>query len=111
MWKQCGISVFLRVARKLWLGPQADSMTSIFSGRFYKGRSCPSSQSLLAYYRAVLPVYQLNRVEVHLKACDFCNAELQLLARHQNYFADSPVDEMPAQLRRLAERVLNQSGV
>jgi hypothetical protein len=107
VWKNCGISAFLRVAKEPGWAQAKDVMTSRFSGRFNKGHSCPSSQGLLAYHRAGLPDYQLHRVEGHLTACDFCNAELQLLSRHPSDFEESTLDEMPEQLRILAEQLLN----
>ena len=84
-------------------------MTSVFSDGFSKSLFCPSSQSLLAYHRAGLPACQLYRVEGHLTDCDFCNAELQLLTRHQSHLEEPAVAEMPAQLRLLAEQLLKHS--
>jgi hypothetical protein len=84
-------------------------MTSIFLGGFNKGHSCPSSQGLLAYHRAGLSDYQLHRVESHLTDCDFCNAELQLLIRHHSDLEESTLDEIPEQLRILAEQLLSHS--
>ena len=110
LWKTCGINVFLPVAMETLGAPRLKTaLTSIFSGRFNKGRSCPSSQSLLAYHRAGLPAHQLHRVESHLTDCDFCNAELQLLTRHQSHLEEFAVAEMPAQLRVLAEQLLKHS--
>lgn len=54
------------------------------------------------------PVDQV-RVESHLEYCDFCSAELQLLTRHQNEAEEYSFAEMPAQVRRLAEDLLNCS--
>jgi anti-sigma factor RsiW len=84
-------------------------MTSTFPSLFCKGAACPSSQSLLAYHQDRLPAYQMQRVERHLAACDFCNAELQLLTRHQNNLEEYFFAEMPAHLRNLAERLLKHS--
>jgi len=85
-------------------------MTFTFSGQFYKSPVCPSSESLLAYQDATLSAQLLQRVERHLAACDFCNAELQLLTRHQANPEEYFFAEMPAQLRMWAERLL-QHGV
>lgn len=41
--------------------------------------------------------------------CDFCNAELQLLTRHRSNPEECRLVEMPAGLRRLAERLLGRS--
>lgn len=87
-----------------------NTMTATFPGKFNKGPYCPSSQSLLAYHKAELSEYRSEQVEGHLTACDFCNAELQLLTRHQNNLEESTFAEMPAQLRQLAEHLLRQGS-
>jgi hypothetical protein len=76
---------------------------------FCKKASCPSSQSLLAYKRSLLGFNQVLYVEAHLASCDFCNAELQLLTRHRDNVDEYSFAEMPAQLRLLAESLLQKS--
>lgn len=78
---------------------------------FCKTARCPSSQTLLRYRRHRLPIADRAEIEIHLRACDFCNAELQLLTRHRNYVEESRVVEMPGQLRRLAEDLLTRSTI
>ena len=85
-------------------------MSSSFATLFCKRASCPSSQSLLAYNRTLLGLHQTLEIEAHLAACDFCNAELQLLTRHYDSVDEDQVAEMPAQLRRLAESLLNRGA-
>jgi anti-sigma factor RsiW len=85
-------------------------MTSTFPSLFCKGATCPSSQSLLSYHQGRLPAYQLQHVEQHLAACDFCNAELQLLTRHQDNLEEYSFAEMPPHLRTLAESLLKQTA-
>lgn len=85
-------------------------MTSAFASLFNKKIGCPSSQSLVDYHESRLAADQISRVENHLANCDFCNAELQLLTRHLDHGQECSFAEMPAQLRRLAERWL-KSGV
>lgn len=85
-------------------------MSSSFASLFCKTASCPSSQSLLSYNRSPLGSDQTLEIEAHLAVCDFCNAELQLLTRHRDSLDEDQVAEMPAQLRRLAESLLNQGA-
>ena len=83
-------------------------MSSAFANLFCKRVSCPSSQSLLAYDQFRLGFLQTKRIDTHLINCDFCNAELQLLTRHRDNRDEASFPEMPAQLRRLAESLLNR---
>lgn len=78
---------------------------------FCKTSRCPSSQTLLRYRRHRLPIAERAEIEIHLRVCDFCNAELQLLTRHRNYVEDSRIVEMPGQLRKLAEDLLSKSSI
>lgn len=86
-------------------------MPSPFANLFCKRVSCPSAQSLLAYHQFRLGIRQAARIDTHLISCDFCNAELQLLTRHRDNCEESSFAEMPAQLRRLAESLLNRSAI
>ena len=81
------------------------TLTSLFNKKI----GCPSSQCLVEYHQTRLAADQMDRVENHLANCDFCSAELQLLARHLNDGDDCSFAEMPAQLRRLAKRWLKRS--
>jgi hypothetical protein len=85
-------------------------MTSAFASLFNKKIGCPSSQRLVDYNESRLAANQMASVENHLGNCDFCNAELQLLTRHFSHGDECSFGEMPAQLRRLAERWL-KNGV
>lgn len=73
---------------------------------FRKTAACPSSQSLLRYRRHRLPILDRAAIEIHLRACDFCSAELQLLMRHRSSAEEYRLAEMPRQLRRFAEDLL-----
>ena len=46
-------------------------------------------------------------VKEHLGVCDFCNAELPLLAHHQSAPSVQKTPEMPMDLRILAESILS----
>ena len=47
-------------------------------------------------------------IREHLRSCDFCCAELRLLAHHQPVIVRYPVPEIPMNLRILAESILNR---
>lgn len=85
-------------------------MGSSSTAEFRKTRSCPSAETLLLYRRAGLGHARRRKVVAHLAACDFCSAELQLLAHHPATpalpYAPQPVP-MPAALCRLAEDLLS----
>lgn len=64
---------------------------------------------MLSYRRHRLASDERTEIESHLKACDFCSAELQLLKRHHSGSEEYRLVEMPGQLRRLAEELLSGS--
>lgn len=106
LWNYRGIEAFVVVARS-----QTTSMMSSSSGKkFCKTASCPSSQNLLRYRRHRLQLGDRAAIETHLRSCDFCNAELQLLMRHRSTHEEFKIVEMPRQLRRLAEDLLTRAG-
>ena len=76
--------------------------------RFSKQSNCPPSATLAAYSQDALPLLAQQVTEVHLKACDFCGAELQLLARaaRQEAIPPAPTPPMPFALRLYAESQL-----
>jgi hypothetical protein len=80
---------------------------------FCKSGVCPSAEKLLAFYR----LEQMTKadsqcVSRHLAECEFCDAELHLLATYppteeKFYQADEyQADDMPLALRQLAEVLL-----
>src|SRR5437016_14468987 len=75
---------------------------------FRKRASCPSSQELLGYHLSSVTDEERSRIQAHLFFCEFCNAELQLLTRHRTDVDVDLLVEMPHQLRRLGERLLNR---
>jgi hypothetical protein len=48
-------------------------------------------------------------IETHLRECDFCSAELELLKRHRHDVRDDSISEMPSGVRRLAKTLLGQT--
>ena len=81
------------------------------ASNFCKTARCPSSQTLLRYHRHRLPIANRAEIEIHLRECDFCNAELQLLMRHRSHAEDYRLVEMPGELRKLAEDVLTRTAI
>ncbi|MCA1815017.1 MAG: hypothetical protein LC746_01175 [Acidobacteria bacterium] len=49
--------------------------------RFAKKETCPSSHTLSGYASDALPPLARRTADAHLRACDFCAAEVRLLAR------------------------------
>lgn len=77
---------------------------------FSKTATCPSSNILLSYRNGKLPQEVRLGVQHHLSNCDFCNAEIPLLAHYSAPQKDEPKPtEIPINLRILAESLLAQS--
>ncbi len=49
---------------------------------FGKQQSCPSSAEILSCIKGSITPLARVRVEQHVKLCDFCGAEMQLLTKH-----------------------------
>ena len=73
---------------------------------FCKTAACPSSQTLVQFQRYRLSITDRAAIQIHLRECDFCNAELQLLMKHRAENKVSSCSKMPAQFRDLAEKFL-----
>jgi len=86
---------------------QMKSVSSI--RKFCKTARCPSSEMLLRYRRRYVTITERMSTEKHLRECDFCAAELQLLQCHHDEVEAPRVDEMPSNLRRLAENFLGKT--
>lgn len=85
-------------------------MGSVSTAKFCKHKSCPSAEMLLGYTRATLAVELRRQLSAHLDACDFCDAELHLLAKFPPAGAAScPAVKVPFALYRLAKDVLSVS--
>jgi hypothetical protein len=86
-------------------------MNSSGVGSFTKQAACPSSKTLLSYRSAKLSAEVEKLVTWHLSECDFCVAEVQLLAHHGlPRKGESRPLAMPANLRLLAETLLHHRG-
>jgi len=74
---------------------------------FLKTAACPPSATLVSFQSRTLSAEAEMIVTEHLKVCDFCNAELPLLAHHQPLVnAPQKTPDIPMNLRILAESIL-----
>ena len=83
--------------------------TSTKTFPFKKTAACPASATLLSFRAESLSAEAAIVVKGHLEICDFCNAELPLLAHHTagaEHGVKTP--EMPLELRILAESILSR---
>jgi hypothetical protein len=75
---------------------------------FRKTAACPASSTLLSYRAEKLSPEIAALVRKHLLVCEFCNAELRLLAHHKPTAGRiPPPPEIPTNLRVLAESILS----
>lgn len=73
---------------------------------FVKTAACPTSLTLLSFRAEKLSRKGATEVWEHLGCCEFCNAELRLLAHHRPTRASARTPEIPMNLRILAESIL-----
>ena len=85
--------------------------TSMATFGFKKTAGCPASATLLSYVADNLPADVARGVREHLEVCDFCSAELPLLAHHTPATGVHGPPEIPKDLRILAESILAQLSV
>jgi hypothetical protein len=74
--------------------------------RFRKTAACPTSTTLLSFRAEKLSPMIGTLVKQHLESCEFCSAELPLLAHHRAERGTSKTPEIPTNLRILAESIL-----
>jgi hypothetical protein len=82
--------------------------TSGTTASFRKTAACPASATLLSFRANSLSGEVAGLVKDHLKVCDFCSAELPLLAHHQPLTGADKIPEIPEGLRILAESILSR---
>lgn len=75
---------------------------------FRKTAACPASTTLLSFRAERLSPVIGRLVRRHLEACEFCNAELPLLAHHRTDQSPFKPPEIPMNLRILAESILGE---
>jgi len=74
---------------------------------FRKTADCPASATLLSFRAAKVSRKVAGLVRKHLADCEFCNAELPLLAHHEPARRLPRPPEIPMNLRILAESILS----
>jgi hypothetical protein len=83
--------------------------TSTKTFPFRKTAACPASATLLSFCSDTLSAEVTVLVKNHLGVCDFCSAELPLLAHHRaGAERGIKVPEIPLDLRILAESILSR---
>jgi len=81
--------------------------TSTKTFPFRKTAACPASATLLSFCSDRLSAEVTVLVKDHLEGCDFCSAELPLLAHHTvGAERGFKTPEIPLDLRILAESIL-----
>ena len=77
---------------------------------FFKQEDCPPSELLLAFQSGEIEVKDGGAIRGHLKACEFCAAEVEFY-NHYPQADDEPAvpDEIPRPLYELAEALLNKN--
>ena len=75
---------------------------------FRKTAACPASTTLLSFRAEKLSPMIGTLVRQHLESCEFCSAELPLLAHHRTDRGSSKTPEIPTNLRILAESILSE---
>ncbi|HKY42104.1 MAG TPA: hypothetical protein VJM50_03365 [Pyrinomonadaceae bacterium] len=104
LWNEGWIVCF--VTLKLREDPMKAATTIV---EFRKTAACPASATLLSFLCNNLPAEAATSVKEHLEECDFCGAELPLLAHHQPVTGTNSTPEIPMELRILAESILGQN--
>ena len=102
--------------KKLWNSEDIESFVGMNQGKrmkasknalpFRKTAACPASSALVAFGVGTMSPGVAKTVKQHLEICDFCSAELKLLAHHQPAGRSYRTPEMPMNLRILAESIL-----
>ncbi|MGH9901940.1 MAG: hypothetical protein ACRD68_09035, partial [Pyrinomonadaceae bacterium] len=85
------------------------TMRSSSTAEFCKQKTCPSAEVLILYNKTSLARDEQRKVAVHLVLCDFCGAEIQLLARHlpaRDWEGMPETVGIPSALRRLADDLM-----
>ncbi|HEX8131331.1 MAG TPA: hypothetical protein VF527_19685 [Pyrinomonadaceae bacterium] len=78
--------------------------------RFAKQPGCPASATLQAYGANALSFLARPGINAHLEACEFCGAELSLLAQPAPAI-EPPPDEVETPSMPLAFRLFAQSAL
>ncbi len=84
-------------------------MKALSISSFRKTPTCPSSSVLLSFRSQTLSTEIATLVRHHLDACEFCRAEIPLLAHYaEPLTGECKAPELPINLRILAESILSK---
>ncbi len=86
--------------------PLVKFMSCTKKNRFRKSANCPLSKDLLAFQTGEISARERERITVHLRFCEFCEAEVEFYAHYPQ--ADEIIEqtEIPQPLLELAEALL-----
>lgn len=73
---------------------------------FCKNEDCPSSQELLEFQTGDKPRTRSADIRKHVKACEFCAAEVEFYSHYPQEEGISETVDIPAPLFELAEALL-----
>ena len=81
-------------------------MSCLKNTAFRKSANCPLSKDLLAYQTGEIQARERERISIHLRFCEFCEAEIEFYAHYPQ--ADEAIEqtEIPQPLLELAEALL-----
>ena len=101
LWNLVGIKTFVGVNQ----GKRMKASRNVLP--FRKTAACPASSALLSFRAGALSTAIATTVLQHLRTCDFCCAELGLLAHHRPATRTYKTPEIPVDLMILAESILH----
>ena len=78
---------------------------------FRKEKSCPSSEDLLDLVREAVPGDRALRMAVHLRRCDFCQAELEFYCHYPPVDEAADAPPTPRPIRELAEALMTHDTI
>jgi len=86
-------------------------MKALSISSFRKTPTCPSSHVLLSFCSQTVSTEVATLIRHHLDACEFCRAELPLLAHYtEPRKGECKAPDLPINLRILAESILSKQG-
>lgn len=86
---------------------QINYMSFSTKAAFGKSANCPMSSDLLAFQNGEISLRERERIIVHLRFCEFCEAEVEFYARYPQPEETIEKTEIPPPLYELAEALLN----
>ncbi len=73
---------------------------------FRKSANCPLSKDLLAYQTGEIPARERERIAIHLRFCEFCEAEIEFYVHYPQTDEAIEQADIPLPLLELAEALL-----